>query len=96
MNDHPELDVEFRPLVVPATVDAADAADFVEMTRVRNAERAPEEKEAQVTAQPSDRKTAARNSFHFYGSSAMPILTVLLRAKKLSFGGTRHRRRRRK
>jgi len=30
------LDVEFRPLTVPASVDAADAAEFVEFTRVRN------------------------------------------------------------
>ena len=29
-------DIEFRPLVVPATIDAPDAADFVEMVRVRN------------------------------------------------------------
>ncbi len=28
--------LEFRALVIPATVDAADAADFVEMARVRN------------------------------------------------------------
>ena len=30
------LDVEFRPLVVPATIDAPDADDFIEMVRVRN------------------------------------------------------------
>lgn len=30
------LDVEFRPLTIPSDVHAADAADFVEMTRVRN------------------------------------------------------------
>jgi GNAT superfamily N-acetyltransferase len=30
------LDVEFRPLTIPADPAAADAADFVEMTRVRN------------------------------------------------------------
>ena len=29
-------DVEFRPLVVPESIDAPDAADFVEMVRVRN------------------------------------------------------------
>lgn len=29
--------VEFRPLTIPATADAADAADFREYTRVRNA-----------------------------------------------------------
>lgn len=29
-------DIEFRPLVVPASIDAPDAADFVEMVRVRN------------------------------------------------------------
>jgi GNAT superfamily N-acetyltransferase len=29
-------DLELRPLVIPASVDAADAADFREMTRVRN------------------------------------------------------------
>ncbi|WP_349427308.1 GNAT family N-acetyltransferase [Microbacterium sp. LWS13-1.2] len=28
--------LEFRPLVVPASIDAPDAADFVEMVRVRN------------------------------------------------------------
>ncbi|WP_203579669.1 GNAT family N-acetyltransferase [Microbacterium hibisci] len=28
--------IEFRPLAVPATIDDPDAADFVEMTRVRN------------------------------------------------------------
>jgi GNAT superfamily N-acetyltransferase len=28
--------VEFRPLIVPATIDAPDAADFVEMVHVRN------------------------------------------------------------
>lgn len=30
-------DIEFRPLTVPATIDSHDAADFVEMVRVRNA-----------------------------------------------------------
>lgn len=30
-------DIEFRPLVIPESVDAPDAADFVEMVRVRNA-----------------------------------------------------------
>ncbi|WES65202.1 GNAT family N-acetyltransferase [Microbacter sp. GSS18] len=30
-------DVELRPLVLPATVDAADAGDYLEMVRVRNA-----------------------------------------------------------
>lgn len=30
-------DIEFRPLTVPASIDAPDAADFVEMVRVRNA-----------------------------------------------------------
>lgn len=29
-------DIEFRPLVIPAAVDAPDAADFLEMVRVRN------------------------------------------------------------
>ncbi|NLP85676.1 GNAT family N-acetyltransferase [Microbacterium sp. CFH 90308] len=29
-------DIEFRPLVVPDSIDSADAADFVEMVRVRN------------------------------------------------------------
>lgn len=29
-------DIEFRPLVVPESVDAPEAADFVEMVRVRN------------------------------------------------------------
>ena len=28
--------VEFRPLTVPASMDAADAAEFAEYTRVRN------------------------------------------------------------
>ena len=28
--------LEFRPLIVPETIDAADAADFIEMVRVRN------------------------------------------------------------
>jgi len=28
--------VEFRPLVIPTSIDAAEAADFVEMVRVRN------------------------------------------------------------
>lgn len=32
-----ELDVEFRTLTVPASVDADDAADFVAMTHARNA-----------------------------------------------------------
>lgn len=31
------LDVEFRPLTIPARIDDADATDFIEMTRVRNA-----------------------------------------------------------
>lgn len=30
-------DIQFRPLTVPASVDAADAGDFLEMVRVRNA-----------------------------------------------------------
>ncbi len=30
------LDVEFRPLTIPADMNAADATDFAEMTRVRN------------------------------------------------------------
>lgn len=34
MNASPE--VEFRPLTVPASIDAADAADFIEMVAVRN------------------------------------------------------------
>jgi GNAT superfamily N-acetyltransferase len=29
-------DIEFRPLVVPESIDSPDAADFVEMVRVRN------------------------------------------------------------
>ncbi|WP_171013158.1 GNAT family N-acetyltransferase [Microbacterium sp. 2FI] len=29
-------DIEFRPLIVPESIDAADAADFLEMVRVRN------------------------------------------------------------
>ncbi|MHC2998899.1 GNAT family N-acetyltransferase [Microbacterium sp. HJ5] len=29
-------DIEFRPLVVPASIDAPHAADFIEMVRVRN------------------------------------------------------------
>ncbi|MBD8024451.1 GNAT family N-acetyltransferase [Microbacterium gallinarum] len=29
-------DIEFRPLIVPESIDAPDAADFLEMTRVRN------------------------------------------------------------
>lgn len=29
-------DIEFRPLVIPASIDAPDAADFLEMVRVRN------------------------------------------------------------
>lgn len=28
--------VEFRPLTIPASIDSADAADFIEMVRVRN------------------------------------------------------------
>jgi len=31
------LDIEFRPLTIPSRIDEADAADFIEMTRVRNA-----------------------------------------------------------
>lgn len=34
---HPPAGVSFRPLIVPASVDADDAADFIEMTRARNA-----------------------------------------------------------
>ena len=30
------IGVEFRPLTIPATIDAVDAADFIEMARVRN------------------------------------------------------------
>ena len=37
MNTHPARDVEFRPLVIPTDLSSADAADFLEMTRVRNA-----------------------------------------------------------
>ncbi len=32
----PPADIELRPLHIPASVDAPDAADFVEMVRVRN------------------------------------------------------------
>ncbi len=35
MNNH-DPQIEFRPLVIPAFADAADAADFREMTHVRN------------------------------------------------------------
>lgn len=31
------LDIEFRPLTIPTALGDADAADFIEMTRVRNA-----------------------------------------------------------
>ncbi len=34
--NHDRPEVEFRPLVFPASVDADDAADFLEMMRVRN------------------------------------------------------------
>ena len=36
MNSTIGLDVEFRPIPIPERIDAPDAADFVEMTRVRN------------------------------------------------------------
>ena len=36
MNDHAPVGVEIRPLTIPARIDADDADDFIEMTRVRN------------------------------------------------------------
>ncbi len=37
MNTQTELGVEFRTLTIPSSIDAVDAAAFIEMTRVRNA-----------------------------------------------------------
>lgn len=37
MTTSPDLQVEFRPLTIPGSLVDADAADFIEMTRVRNA-----------------------------------------------------------
>jgi GNAT superfamily N-acetyltransferase len=59
MNTHHGLDVEFRPLVIPTDLNASDAADFVEMTRVRN------EVYAEIGGSDDDSYTAAQLLPHY-------------------------------
>ncbi len=54
------LDLEFRPLHIPARPDDADAADFVEMTRVRN------EVYREIIGNDDDARTAAELLPHFH------------------------------